>query len=144
MREMLFKGKRIDNGEWVFGDLIHEPYRIVIQYYEDEIKGKGNCAKTGSKKRIKVTVDPETVCQHTEVDDKNGKNIFHKDIVSAPFTGYGGKKCTRIGVVEYLKGAFCVNWNDSEEYGKNFLGYVNGIEVIGNVFDNPELIGGGD
>ena len=143
MREILFRGQTRRKGEriinmagdkcdsnWVYGGIFpqneEEKGFAVIYQQEPEIK--------------KYSVYADTVCQYTEVDDKNGKNIFHKDIVSAPFTGYVGKKHTRIGVVEYVKGAFCVNWNDSEEYGKNFLGYVNDIEVIGNVFDNPELL----
>lgn len=86
-------------------------------------------------------VSAETVCQYTGLTDKNGRKIFEGDIVSAPFTGYAGKTEERKGVVEFVNGAFSVNWNDSEEYGKNFVGYVNDIEIIGNVFDNPELIG---
>lgn len=132
-----------DNAKWVYGSGIVPVYintylnthklEMVVDVNYDELDywqpSYSNCA-----------IIPNTICQYTEVDDKNGKNIFHKDIVSAPFIGYGGKKQKRIGVVEYVKGAFCVNWNDSEEYGKNFLGYVNDIEVIGNIFDNPELI----
>lgn len=79
-------------------------------------------------------VDPETVCQYTGVRDRYGNEVFEGDIVSAPFTGYAGKTEERKGVVEFVNGAFFVNWYDSEEYGKNFVGYVNDIEVVGNIF----------
>ena len=81
-REYLYKAKRINWRDlpqkewWVEGDLIHEPYGTVIQYYEDEAKGKGNCGITKGKKRIKVVVDPETVCEYTRLTDENGKNCY--------------------------------------------------------------------
>lgn len=130
MREILFRGKRKSDGEWIFGNLLqtdddgiciiqnHVPHHLLKNY----------------------EVYPETVGQYIGLDDKVRK-IFDGDIVSAPFTGYAGKTEERKGVVEFVNGAFSVNWNDSEEYGKNFVGYVNDIEVIGNIFDNPELIG---
>lgn len=142
--ENLFRGKRKNNGEFVHGDVLKSDEQCFI-IPEMGVSCVEEYEHAGTNKFIQLyayEVIAETVCQYTEVNDKNGTNIFHKDIVSAPFTVYGGKKYTRIGVVEYVKGAFCVNWNDSEEYGKNFLGYVNDIDVIGNVFDNPELIGG--
>ena len=135
MREIICRAKRTKNKEWIEG--------YYVKFY-DSVDSKENrmifTINEEEKSSQPYSVDPETVCQYTEVDDKNGTNLFHKDIVSALFIGYGGKKYTRIGVVEYVKGTFCVNCNDSEEYGKNFLGYVNDVEVIGNVFDNPELI----
>lgn len=120
MREILFRGKRVIDGKWA-----------------------ESCCPLGEMHSGTVTYDfdSETVYQYTGLTDKNGSKIFEGDIVSAPFTGYAGKKEERKGVVEFVNGAFSVNWNDSEEYGKNFVGYVNDIKVCGNIFDNPELIG---
>lgn len=128
-REILFKGQRKSDREWIYGNLLrtddgifiiqnHVPYHLLAKY----------------------EVLKETVCQYTGLTDKNGRKIFENDIVFAPFIGYAGKKEGRKGVVEFVNGAFSVNWNDSEKYGKNFAGYVNDIEVIGNIFDNQEIL----
>lgn len=129
MREILFRGKSLRTGEWIQGYLFRCWERAYIAW--------GMVNDNADMKEV----DPETVCQYTGLTDKNGRKIFEGDIVSAPFTGYAGKTRERKGIVEFVNGAFSVNWNDSEEYGKNFAGYVNDIEVIGNIFDNPELIG---
>lgn len=129
MREILFRGKSLRTGEWIQGYLFRCWERAYIAW--------GMVNDNADTKEV----DPETVCQYTGLTDKNGRKIFEGDIVSAPFTGYAGKTRERKGIVEFVNGAFSVNWNDSEEYGKNFAGYVNDIEVIGNIFDNPELIG---
>lgn len=141
MREILFRGKHIHalpqnehlDGTWVYGYLCDENY---INTVDEDVYG--------GKFTSEMLIYPETVCQYTGLTDKNGRKIFEYDIVSAPFTGYAGNKEERKGIVEFVNGAFSVNWNDSEEYGKNFVGYVNDIEVIGNIFDNPELIGEND
>lgn len=141
MREHLYKAKRVNWRElpkeewWIEGDLVHEPYGTAIQYYEDETKGKGNCAKSSKKKRIKVVVDPETVCEYTGLTDKNGRKIFVGDIV-------------KIGLEHYE-----VWWNcdsssitlSSENKSRGLcLSHNETIEITGNVFDNSELLEGGD
>lgn len=70
--------------------------------------------------------------------DKNGNKIWENDIVKASFF-CGVKQKDEIGTAEWLNGAFCFKHND-EEYGRHFLGYVNDAEVIGNIFDNSELL----
>ncbi len=146
-REHIYRAKRVYWRKlpkeiwWVDGDLIHEPYGTVIQYYEDEINDKGNCTKTSKKKRIKEVVDPETVCEYTGLTDKNGRKIFEGDIVE---TVYDGK----------INPNYVVVWDDDEldfkatngkEYYKTnyqYLGCCDEIIVIGSIFDNPELLEG--
>ena len=131
MREILFRGKRIDNGEWVVGDL----YRQTDCFGDREtiiFEDKGaNCFR-------KNFVDPKTVCQYTGLNDKYGNKIFDGDIIKAPFL-CGVTKRNMTGIVEYTKGIFDFKHSD-EKYGRQLLGYVDGIEVIGNIFDNPELL----
>lgn len=141
MREILFRGKRVDNGEWVKGDLLREKdiFGIVItRIYQ--IKGDGYFAKH--------EVDPNTVCQYTGLTDKNGKEIFEGDIIK---THLGG----RIGGIKYglyqrdfeAEGTghigFYVDWPECCYYRMELGYWINtddSASDIGNIFDNPELI----
>lgn len=64
MREILFRGKRIDNGEWVYGDLVQSPAHCVVQIYEQNLCGDN------------FAIDPSTVGQYTGLTDKNDRKIF--------------------------------------------------------------------
>lgn len=151
MREILFKAKRANWRElpkeewWIEGDLIHEPYGTVIQYYEDEIKDKRNCAKANKKNRIKVVVDPETVCEYTGLTDKNGRKIFENDICKGTFLPT--ERLTRKFRISYtsLKCRFSVADLDrgiTEPIGA-YINYNYKTEVIGNIFDNPDFLKAG-
>ena len=124
-REILFKAKRKDWRElpkvqwWVEGEVIHEPYGVVIQYYAE-------------KKRIKVVIDPETLCQYTGLKDKNGKRIWENDIVK--INNSKGNVLITFGDFEII----CTIPN--EKYYKHRLEYDTEYEVIGNIFDNAELL----
>ena len=130
-REILFKAKRKDNGEWVEG------YYLNIAKINHFI-----C--TGKIKLDRVinriiapemyTIDPNTICQYTGFTDKNGKKIWENDIVR--------NKKGDIGVAQWFEehAAFMI-WNKT----KNCVCYLaendfSKIEVIGNVFDNPYLL----
>lgn len=151
-REHLYKAKRVNWRElpkeewWVEGDLVHEPYGTAIQYYEDETKGKGNCAKSSKKKRIKVVVDPETVCEYTGLTDKNGRKIFENDFVSCRqyIGGNWVEYCIERGYVEMKHGAFGLH--RKQGYYRPFKDWLEDYEyeVIDNIFDNPELLEGGE
>lgn len=72
MREIKFKAKRLDNGEWCEGDLVHSTSYVGISYPSDEF----------SDVPIVHRVDPSTVCQFTGEKDMNGDNIYVGDIIS--------------------------------------------------------------
>lgn len=136
----LFRGKRIDTGEWVYGlpscDEDGEIEEIEV-WSEDDINF--------------YSVDPETICQCTGLKDRNGKLIFENDIVKDLFSDtaapirYGSyQSCFDSTKVEHV--GFYVDW--SGKYNKNYrkdLGYwihMVDAEIIGNAIDNPELLEG--
>lgn len=144
-REILFRGKRTDNGEWVEGDLIHgvsvkkgKMYILPIVSNLAYLKG---CDPLDG-----YEVTPETVIQFTGITDKNGIKVFEGYIVSIsyPRAFFEKQIPSTIGVVRYLDclprfmimggvepncvaiSSFC---NTGEEW-----------EVIGNIYDNLELL----
>lgn len=124
MREILFRGRR-KNGDkrWVKGDLIHGRASYVGIMNRD-------CLGTSYE------VDPETVGQYTGLHAYNGKQVFEHDIVKV----YGSlDEISFIGVVKYFDGSFCIC--DPDFWVHCHL-MSQDVEVIGNIYDNPELMGG--
>ena len=136
MHEYLFRGKRKDNGEWVEGSLVTKVDPLLeTNYCFILAQGRGESFVTWHM------VDPATVGQFTGLMDKNGKRIFEGDIVRFEYTG---KNLGVEGVetVIFECGKFGVKWG----WHKDFVcldGFANTTkEIIGNIHDNPELIGG--
>lgn len=115
----LFKAKRVEGGNWVYGALIHHPYGTCI----------GSVDNDGLHE---LYINADTICQCTGLTDKNGKKIWENDIIHI-----GDKS------IPYI-----VEWHDTGFMGKSVnamdrigLKYWSAqIEVIGNKFDNPELL----
>ncbi len=141
MREILFKAKRIDNGEWVEGY-----YAIAID--KRGIRQHNILVADHSLGYFKwYVIDENTLCQYTGLTDKNGKKIWENDVViydNSPYNVY----CTpHKGQIVCRNGSLCFKyfW-----YGVNYQSLFSDIffetkcEVIGNIFDNPELLGGAD
>ena len=120
MREILFRGKRLDNGEWVYGSFLqveHEDGSFTTAIFQK--KDAGGDAE----------VSPATVGQYTGLKDKHGKRIFEGDIVRLPEL-YGNGKA----VIRFCGTAF-------KACGEVFSYQVSeSMEVIGNIHDNPELL----
>ena len=125
MREILFRGKRADNGEWEYGDLWCNPYGKRVVCIVSPINDQGT---TGGNE-----VDPETVGQYTGLKDKNGKKIFEGDILRDDDNEENG-------VVEFIAGEFCVVFGNVETHGIYDIACC--CYVIGNIHDNHELLEG--
>ena len=123
MREILFRGKRKDNGEWETGSLLVERMNTSDQQVMIADKMTG----------YPTLVLPETVGQYTGIKDKSGKMVFEHDLVKAydPLD-----EISFIGVVKYFDGSFYICDTDFCSYYR-WIDYE--VEVIGNIYDNPEL-----
>ena len=124
MREILFRGKSTDNGEWVEGTYF-PPANTLISYKLELIDGVVTF--------MDFCVIPETVGQFTGLTDKNGKKIFEGDIVQAHFRTNHSKQIFR---VTFDDGMFIFN----NGYVKLPVRGIYGIKVIGNIHDDPELL----
>lgn len=124
MREIKFRAKRTDTGEWVFGDLQH------VQRINTKEEAEQNGRRTEPVLRIaNYDVDEETIGQFTGLYDMNSRAVFEGDLLS----GYD-----YVIVVGWLDGGFCDIKSDIIEP----LMYldVEDRKVIGNIHDNPELL----
>lgn len=125
-RKILFRGKHIHamdsnehlNGTWVHGYLSDENY-----IYDKSLEGE-------------FLVDENTICQYTGLTDKNGKKIFEGDIVEYGEI-YGDVK---FGLYSSINQGFYVEFPEDTLYREELGYWSNKIIVIGNIFDNPELL----
>lgn len=137
MREIVFRGKRLDNGQWIYGDL-------------RQFSGRswGICDR---ELRRTLRVDPATVGEFTGVAGKNGVKVFEGDIVSIPFEE--DRDPWELDCPCYLSAEVFF----SEEHHGWCVRFLDGcddewlweydeceLEVIGNIYDNPELVSGAD
>lgn len=151
MRDILFRGKRIDNGEWVEGYLYeHEPPLVGIvpeNYVLEPSKWfivRTAFADWNLPRQVEfVEVDPSTVGQYTGLKDKNGKRIWEGDIIKWDYAYNEGKSYQVI----YDVGGACFSAS-REHNGDNtstiFYNDEQYAEVIGNIHDNQELLERGE
>ena len=137
MREILFRGKRIDNGEWVEGAFLNDRDGAfyICPAVSDISYGDG-----GNRRRIGFwyNVDQSTVGQYTGLKDKNGERIFDGDIAKV----LQGKD-KDIAYVGFENGAFMLYPKTGNIYERTLWEYWYNdwdVEVIGNITDNPELL----
>lgn len=153
MREILFRGKRIDNGKWEYGGCVSTENEVFLIYNQ-----------THSIDLEPHTVEKRTIGQYTGLTDKNGKKIFEgdilkchdnpKDLVKVCFDEFGVVDTDTECPVDTVIGwhyeviptdelstvePFCL----SMPLTKSYIEYCH-MKVIGNIHDNPELLGGDD
>ena len=146
MREILFRGKRLDNGDWVEGAFLNDRDGsfYICPAVSDISYGDG-----GNRRRIGCwyKVDPSTVGQYTGLKDKNGERIFEGDIIAVPYEEDR----------DPVEGIFIYYENGKVYFDETHFGwYVKfvgdelslwefddcGVEIIGNIHDNPEFMKG--
>lgn len=164
----LYRAKRIDNGEWILGSLIQASYLGSIRsWISCEQEDKARLREISSNKAVwrAFEVRTDTICQCTELKDKNGKLIWENDIVD--FLGHKGS-------VKYECGSFgiayreCIDWEEIESNicpvtgcdnalcaceNDNYISLweiywnfndedncLSTVDVIGSAIDNPELL----
>ena len=151
MREILFRGKRLDNGDWVEGAFLNDRDGA---FYICPAVSDISYGDSGNRRRIGCwyKVDPSTVGQYTGLNDKNGERIFEGDMIK-PFDDEIDKM-----IVEFHHGQFLLclygergymteyGWEEEGNYGcfesEPLSSYGDDIEIIGNIHDNPEFMKG--
>lgn len=130
----LFKGKRVDNGEWVIGNLITNVFFRLgqsIPYILCPDKAKYDCFEDFTEGNGIFEVRPDTICRCTGLNDKKGNLIWKNDIVKVTVI-YGVVKW------DYANARYVID--DREDGYQDYSEWWQETEVIGNIFDNPELL----
>ena len=135
-REILFRGKKNENGEWVYGRGLQqckdELGNEIVAIFTDVVKSEKYIKKEGRYTLYYAPVKAETLGQYTGLKDKNGVKIFEGDIISIgdPNIKY---------IIMWRNDGFCAKQIGASSYiGLTY--WASDIEVLGNVIDNPELI----
>jgi len=149
MRKGFYRGKRFSNGKWHYGSYLYLKNAPSYDWTGSETGKRKDVHFIIDDTNLNYAVDPKTICECTGMTDKTGKMIFEGDIVRDIFNP------SVVGIVKY--GEYRNTFND-DEYGghvgfyiewkekqdslrKDLMYWVKNSEFIGNVFDNPELIG---
>lgn len=135
----LFRAKRTDNGRWMEGNYIYDGVtgKVYIHAAGNSVNESDKVGEDGYLRFVAFEIDPSTVCQCTGLPDKNGRKIFEGDIINSDGD---------IGIVKFgryqndFHFGFYVDWISCPHL-RSELGYWNErSSVVGNIFDNPELL----
>ena len=132
MREILFRGKRTDNGEWIEGYLVE---KTIFSIFDTHLSFVIYKKPTNIYHEEYREIDPSTVGQYTGLTDKNGTKIFEGDIVQNTANG-------NFGIVRWYDehAAFVIHGiNDNKTYWL-FDNDFSKVRIVGNIYDNPELV----
>lgn len=149
MRQIKFRGKRLDNGEWVYGDLLHIAGGCLIYFgsntdtAEPDIESNSPVAVELFNEEVAV-VAPDTVGQFAGPTDKNGRKIYEGDIITVkgryPRVVLWDKMMWALMLTEYYHDKVFWVMNLQHPGVDWWEEYSDEIEVIGNIHDNPELL----
>ena len=135
MREILFRGKRVDNGEWACGYFEKYNGRTYINLQTERLNSGGYPI------RDFIEVIPETVGQYTGLTDRNGKKVFEGDIIKTKEFGKdsgNGVNFNNFDIFEVIYSSASFKLNNSRRLFNMIRGQK--FEVIGNIHDDPELL----
>lgn len=139
MINALYRGKRADNGEWVYGYYVKDvrSYGLVSNpSYREEHQIWYN----KDNKQVCAEVIPETVGQWTGMNDKDGIKIFEGDIIECDLYNAMVKIEHRKHLIIFENGAFAIQWRIGNDKYSNYLHETWGRKIIGNIHDNFELL----
>ena len=136
MRDIIFRGKRTDNGEWVYGAPTKDSHGETVM-----VESVYECEEYNCRCANCLYVDENTVGQYTGLTNKNGTKIFEGDVVKRFLLGkmYIFQIGYDNGLASFIGQAgikFTTFDYDSAEFASAEF------EVVGNIYDNPELLGG--
>ena len=141
----LYRAKRKDDGEWIVGSLIQTSYLESIRsWISSEQEDKARLREISSNQAVwrAFEVRTDTICQYTGLKDKNGKLIWENDICRRVLLPT--KRIKTNFKITYVPYKCCISAIDLDGSNITFLSdYINNqyeVEVIGNIFDNQELL----
>lgn len=152
MREILFRGKRIYDKKWIYGNLVidnfFEPHIVPRDFFFED----GHHLVYDDETDSPVFVFKDSIGQYTGLTDKNGKKVFEGDILRIGYRGETGSIICPVYFGEYIDADSvfdnyrCIGFYAKTSDGCGTIGALLDeefeFEVIGNIFDNPELLGG--
>lgn len=130
-RTIKFRGKSADNGKWITGYYYHECGNTYI------VEDRQSLSETS--RNVPYVVIPETVGQFTGLFDKNGKEIYEGDILHTVTFGFEPEEYTAIILYDNCRFQLS-NGRNLFYFGQSDLTKMDDTIVIGNIYDNPELI----
>lgn len=144
MKNILFRGKCVDDGKWIEGYYLHKPNDACIgESNEEHLIVKYKFLDWDLSELIGGKVDPESVCQYTGVNDECGRKVFEKDIIGVEYDDSDYERI--MSWHEYFevyfsetKHAYYVRHADGDVYPLNE--FDSDYYVVGNIIDNPKLM----
>ena len=141
MREIKFRGKRLDNGEWIYGSLL-------VSHFKDDKKERYFITQFSGNYTFEHEVDPATVGQFTGLRDKNGRDIWEGDIFKEDGSGIVRSVFRVPGGLAFEDNPVSFGYDHrAPVYPYSSIAETQSVswlsqccEVIGNIHDNPELL----